>query len=43
MFEGKKHFSGEVWIFFKFQGRIDQEVGDEGGGGGAKQIFFLGG
>ena len=33
---GKKKFQGEVWIFFKFQGGIDQEVS-----GGRWSAFIL--
>ena len=50
MFQGKKTFLRGVWIFFKFQGRTEQEVcvcGDGGGGGrmgrGVDQHSFFGG
>ena len=42
MFQEKKIFSGGVWIFFKFQGGIDQEVCVCVCGGG-DQHSFLGG
>ena len=43
MFQGKKTFLRGVWIFFKFQGRTEQEVCVWGWGGGLINIHFLGG
>ena len=39
MFQEKNFFQVGGWIFFKFQGGIDQEV--MGGGGGVDQYLFL--